>query len=536
MPSLMASLGVNASSFRSTLASSISEARTAGEKIIAALNPSRSTVVNPRETKGAAEKYSEFWSSTLLERDIQAAKRSNEARRLLRQRAASREQADAVIAQNQLDDAVEAASRRNLARRIRRERAQARAARATGGEVGGIGAIGSALGGQIGAQLMGYASAGYVAHLSKQVIDFGGAVSDMSRRLGISTDSVQAWDYALRLNGATIDNASAFFRQLARTRQDALQGNEQAIASFKKFGIAVDDLKTLRLDDIGLRIAAAFKGADPQSLVADLQNIGGRGADALVAAFAAGFADLVNEARNAGVIIDEQIIKKLDEAGDRMTQIGMRLRVGLAPALAWMAEMLDKAWQGWEGLVNVMTGFATGGFKGAKEQLAAYKAELKAQAEARAKGGNPIDSPPGPETDRNEEARVNKILALQKQLSEMQKENALQALDKEGQIQELYRRRAEILKRMKSTGVMSEEGSLENQIELEKLDERIRGLNKSKPTQMSVNSLQRIGAYISDPTKNAQLDVAKKSERNLDRIDKKMDKLVKSSGVATTTF
>jgi hypothetical protein len=93
-----------------------------------AANTSRrmSTIFTSRQNKSGEQQYGEWWNKQLLERDINAAQRSNTARRLLRQRAASKDAAESLAAQNALDDSIEAASRRNLARRLLRERAEKR--------------------------------------------------------------------------------------------------------------------------------------------------------------------------------------------------------------------------------------------------------------------------------------------------------------------------------------------------------------------------------------------------------------------------
>ena len=90
MPSLMATLGLNASGFRSNLNASTKDAETAGDRIMRSLNKSRSTVSNPREAQSKGDAYGKEFGEALLKRDIETATRSNRARALLRQRAESR--------------------------------------------------------------------------------------------------------------------------------------------------------------------------------------------------------------------------------------------------------------------------------------------------------------------------------------------------------------------------------------------------------------------------------------------------------------
>ena len=89
----------------------------------------QNTIFNPKGQADAARDYGDWWSKALTEQDVKAATRSNQARRLLRQREAARTRAEEVAAQNATDASVEAASRSNLARRLLRERAQRKEAR-----------------------------------------------------------------------------------------------------------------------------------------------------------------------------------------------------------------------------------------------------------------------------------------------------------------------------------------------------------------------------------------------------------------------
>src|SRR5271168_1774881 len=56
----------------------------------------------------------------------------------------------------------------------------------------------------------------------KSIVEYGEKISDLSKRLGISTDAVQVWDYALKKNGSNIEAATGFFEKLGVARAKAL--------------------------------------------------------------------------------------------------------------------------------------------------------------------------------------------------------------------------------------------------------------------------------------------------------------------------
>lgn len=59
----------------------------------------------------------------------------------------------------------------------------------------------------------------------KQNAQMGAALSNSSKELGISTDSLQRWDYAARLSNAKAGEMTASFRQLQKTLLDVRDGD-----------------------------------------------------------------------------------------------------------------------------------------------------------------------------------------------------------------------------------------------------------------------------------------------------------------------
>jgi tape measure domain-containing protein len=86
----------------------------------------KNTVFNPTQEKDAVREYGEWWDKTLTDQSVRAATRSNEARRLVRQRDQARERASEVANQEKIAADVETASRSIQARRLMRQRRESR--------------------------------------------------------------------------------------------------------------------------------------------------------------------------------------------------------------------------------------------------------------------------------------------------------------------------------------------------------------------------------------------------------------------------
>ncbi len=198
--------------------------------------------------------------------------------------------------------------------------------------------IESAFGG-LGKSLAGFATVGALTAGIHSVVEYGSKINDLSLRLGISTDAVQQWDFALKQNGSSIDSAVGFFEKLGVNRQKALAGNDEAIASFAKLGVTLDDLKNKRLEDVAAVIAKAFETGDPQKLVSALREVGGRGAGEMITAFRDGLAGALKEAP----LISPEDIAAIDEVGDAWSRIKAQGMATGANILVQIGEVITTA-------------------------------------------------------------------------------------------------------------------------------------------------------------------------------------------------
>lgn len=285
---------------------------------------------------------------------------------------------------------------------------------------GSLGGIREHLGGElatVGAGIIG-------VEAIRQTIEFGGQVNDLSEKLGISTDAVQRWNYALKMTGSSMEALTPFFSKLAQNRDKALGGGsgaDEVIANFKKLGVTIGDLKNKRLEDIGTQIADSVKGQDLQQVIGTLKEIGGKGAVEMVAAFKEGITDLGNEAAAAGAIMSEEAIKKMDEMGDKMSQLGLTLKAGMAYILSPIVDGLMSIIHAIERVSAFAGGFSSGGMKGGIQAVRAYDEEQKANEEkSKNRGKNRAEAY---KADGADEAKAHKAAEkAAKEKAEAQKE------------------------------------------------------------------------------------------------------------------
>lgn len=207
---------------------------------------------------------------------------------------------------------------------------------------------GGLLGGFGGA--MGAAAAGAaVAALAQKTVEYGGRINDLSARLGVSTDALQEFDYAMTLNGATLEDATEAMVKLGVARQEALQNGGEKMDAFKALGVSVEQLKTMRLEDLFKTIGRSVRdAADVQTVMGDAVQVMGKGSGNVLAAMRDDLDATAEKARELGLIIDAAAIAKLDDLGDKASTLGKRLMVGVADPLILAMEMIYKIVDGFE--------------------------------------------------------------------------------------------------------------------------------------------------------------------------------------------
>jgi hypothetical protein len=199
---------------------------------------------------------------------------------------------------------------------------------------------------------------------SRRIIETADKIADVSQELGISSDSLQEWQYAAKKTGASADDVEKFFATLADSKQKALAGNDQAIESFQRLGLSLMQLSHMRVDDIGKKIGEAFKAGDPQELLGFLKDLGGKTARKLIPAMREGLDELFKNAREAGAVWSETTIAELKEAREEVMKLSDTFAGPLARAIGYAAKMMDSLFNGIKphiaGLAAYLGGFTAG--------------------------------------------------------------------------------------------------------------------------------------------------------------------------------
>jgi hypothetical protein len=182
-----------------------------------------------------------------------------------------------------------------------------------------------------------------VAEYGKAAIDLAGKLTDLSSKLGVSAEFLQEMSYAAELSGASLDDVSGAMEKLAIARTKALSGDAGMVEAFQKLGVSAADLKSMRIEDIFTKIGGAFEnGINPQPLLGALREIAGKGSTSLVPAMADGLAQAAENARQLGLVMQNDVVAALDDAGDRIAVMNRTLTSGIGSLIANVIEPIFK--------------------------------------------------------------------------------------------------------------------------------------------------------------------------------------------------
>jgi len=197
--------------------------------------------------------------------------------------------------------------------------------------------LGKSIGSDLKGQLASAFSVAAVVAAGKAVMDYADKIGNMSDRLGISTDELQRFDYAARQSGSSLETFQGVFEKLSVAREEALEGNEKIVESFKRLGVSMDDLKNRRLDELIKIIARTVQAGDAQALLPALRDVGGKGAGELIPTFQAG----LDETGSQAPIISAEDIEAMKQAGDNFSALVQTLQADLAPVVSFVISRLQ---------------------------------------------------------------------------------------------------------------------------------------------------------------------------------------------------
>lgn len=190
----------------------------------------------------------------------------------------------------------------------------------------------------------------------KTVVNEADQLGKMAQSVGVTTESLSALEYAADLSGASLEVLGVGLRQLSKNAADAARGTGEGKAGFDALGLAVVDAsgQVKDADVLLAELATRFQGMqDGAGKTAIAMKVFGESGAALIPMLnqgADGLAAMGAEARQFGVIIDDDMAQASAQFNDQLTRLGaaadglkIQLAQDLLPAMVDITKAMTEA-------------------------------------------------------------------------------------------------------------------------------------------------------------------------------------------------
>ena len=206
-------------------------------------------------------------------------------------------------------------------------------------------------------------------NLTKATSDYGDEIDKESQKLGVSAENYQKLDYALQMNGASINDVSKGVKTITTELGKAENGVADAGKQFKELGVSLVDTdgKIKSNEQVLLEsIDALSKMENENQRNAIAQEIFGKSSaelKPLLNSGAEGIQQLMEEAENYGMVMNNDAVLASATFNDSLTRLtktvgGLKNKLGasLMPAITDIMDGLSMAFSGKGGEDKIQSG------------------------------------------------------------------------------------------------------------------------------------------------------------------------------------
>lgn len=139
-------------------------------------------------------------------------------------------------------------------------------------------------------------------------IEKGDQLQDIAEKFGVSASKLQLLGNAASVFGSGIDQVSAGLNKLSLAQQKALAGDTGLAGTFAEVGISLDQLRSMKPEDILLKISDSFaSGANEGRQFIIVNELLGKAQTDLIKVLNQGSAAIIEQGESIGVYSDQQI-------------------------------------------------------------------------------------------------------------------------------------------------------------------------------------------------------------------------------------
>lgn len=175
-----------------------------------------------------------------------------------------------------------------------------------------------------------------------------GELQDQADILDLGVEELQGLRYGFQLAGVDADKLNGGLQRFTSLVGDAAEGQGALAKVFSAAGVPLTDMNgELRSTSDLLRefadiMAATPEGAERLALATEVFGKAGRNLVLGLEGGSSGLDAMVEEARKAGAVLDEELVRRAEEIGDKWDALKMRITVALQEIAVGIADVGDK--------------------------------------------------------------------------------------------------------------------------------------------------------------------------------------------------
>jgi hypothetical protein len=166
----------------------------------------------------------------------------------------------------------------------------------------------------------------------QETVELGGAIADLSQKVGVPAETLQQLGYAAKLSGSSMEALGQNLGRLSKLAYDAGKGGKEAAQAFSKVGVKIKGADgALRpaedlLADIADHIAGLPDGTEKTAKAMALFGRSGKDMIPLLNEGGAGIAKLRAEFVELGGQIDGEAVEALEAFGDEQDKVKVAIQ------------------------------------------------------------------------------------------------------------------------------------------------------------------------------------------------------------------
>lgn len=170
-----------------------------------------------------------------------------------------------------------------------------------------------------------------IEQAAHRTIEYGEKVVDTARRVGIGIEALQEFGFAARQNGSDLEALTGFIERLNAARIDPKKAG-----FFQQLGISESDLRSMKVEDMMMKLSENVRGRSSQEVIGPLRQIGGRGAGEMLPMLKDDLEELRQKAQEVGAVMKNDTAVKIKYLGDQLKLLGQIITVSIGPAIVWL--------------------------------------------------------------------------------------------------------------------------------------------------------------------------------------------------------